>query len=198
VAVIAGARIVDTVAGVDAVIGGTAAAAAVTVLGGADPRTRLRRCLDRPPERAASPQAPSGRPRRARESGATAVPMPVVIDLVAAVVDAGMAPAGAIAMVAQCLSDASDPAGAVLLSPDAATTGWRALFGALELAQASGLGPVGLLRSAAAEQRRRRAQAQAVAARRLAVLAVMPTSLCLLPAFVLVTVVPLILGLLRT
>ena len=197
-AVIALVRFMSTIAGVDTLIGGTAAAAAVTVLSGADPRTRLHRCVDRQQGRTVSRGAPTGSPREAQDSAATAVPIPVVIDLVAAVVDAGMAPAAAIRMVAQCLSDGGDPAGAVLLGPDAATTGWRALFGALDLAQASGLGPVGLLRSAAAEQRRLRAQAQALAARRLAVLAVVPTSLCLLPAFVLVTVVPLVLGLLRT
>jgi tight adherence protein B len=200
------ARVVGTAAGADALVGGTAAAGAVTLLGGVDPRTRLRRCLVRPQSRT----APDG----AREAGGEPVPLPVVIDLIAAVVDAGMPPSGAVRMVGRCLVDGGDPAGAVLLRPDvppdlsagpsagladdAVTTGWRPLFVALDLAQRSGLGPVGLLRSAAAEQRRLRGQAQVVAARRLAVLAVMPTSLCLLPAFVLVTVVPLVLGLLRT
>jgi hypothetical protein len=124
------------------------------------------------------------------------VPAPVVIDLVAAVVEAGAPPSRAVRLVSGCLSDAGDPAGELLVSRDAAPAAWRPLFGALDLADSCGLGPVGLLRSAAGEQRRRRAEALAVAARRLAVLAVLPTALCLLPAFIVLTVIPLVLDLL--
>lgn len=161
-------------------------------------------------------RAAAGADRRWREP----VPGPVVIDLVAAVVEAGAAPLGAIRLVSRCLEDAGDPAGAALASaatpvdpaagasaramagpvadrpPDSSGEAWRPLFAALELADRCGLGPVGLLRSTAGEQRRRRAEALAVAARRLAVLAVLPTTLCLLPGFVVLTVVPLILDLL--
>ena len=54
------------------------------------------------------------------------------------------------------------------------------------------------LRAAAEDQRRERASAQAVAVRRLAVLLVLPTGLCLLPAFLLLGVVPLVIDLLTT
>jgi tight adherence protein B len=146
------------------------------------------------------------------------VPVPVVIDLVAAVVEAGAPPGGAIDLVSRCLMDSGDPGGWELRSATAVATpaaaaggagagaqvdasgepdaSWRPLFAALELAESCGLGPVGLLRSAAGEQRRGRAEALAVAARRLAVLVVLPTTLCLLPAFVVLTVVPLVLDLL--
>jgi tight adherence protein B len=141
----------------------------------------------------------------------------VVIDLVAAVVEAGVPPVGAIRLVSGCLCEAGDPSGEDLASGGAGSSSgggepapvgeesapsgpgaadWRPLFDALDLAASCGLGPVGLIRSAATEQRRRRAEALAVAARRLAVLAVVPTTLCLLPAFVLLTVVPLVLDLL--
>jgi hypothetical protein len=69
------------------------------------------------------------------------------------------------------------------------------LASALELAAATGLGPVPLVRAAAAEERRRRSAAQVQAARRLGVMILLPTGLCLLPAFVLLTVVPLVLDL---
>lgn len=152
--------------------------------------------------------------QRGKAAGATArrparvqVPVPVVIDLVAAVVEAGLPPARAVRLVAGCLSDAGDRTGEELRLAtaeirsgpgSAAPSPWQPLFDALELAAHCGLGPVGLLRSAAEERRRRRAEALAVAARRLAVLAVVPTTLCLLPAFVVLTVVPLVLDLLPT
>jgi tight adherence protein B len=72
----------------------------------------------------------------------------------------------------------------------------RALEEALDLALATGAGPAALLRAAAEQQRRDRAARGVQAARRLGVLVLLPTSLCLLPAFVLLTVVPLALGLL--
>jgi tight adherence protein B len=50
--------------------------------------------------------------------------------------------------------------------------------------------------AAAAQERRRDVAAARVAAARLAVQVVLPTGLCLLPAFVLLAVVPLVLGLL--
>ena len=66
---------------------------------------------------------------------------------------------------------------------------------ALELAADTGMAPAALVRSAA-EQRRRSDVAQRVAAaRRLGVLVVLPMGLCLLPAFVVLTVVPVVLAL---
>jgi hypothetical protein len=70
-----------------------------------------------------------------------------------------------------------------------------ALEEALDLALATGAGPVALLRAAARQQRRDRAVRGVLAARRLGVLVLLPTTLCLLPAFTLLTVVPLAIGL---
>ena len=64
------------------------------------------------------------------------------------------------------------------------------------LALLTGAGPADLVRAAAQEQRRLAAARSVQAARRLAVLVLLPTGLCLLPAFLLVTVVPLALSLL--
>jgi len=70
------------------------------------------------------------------------------------------------------------------------------LLDAMDLARSTGLGPVSMVRAAADEQRRRHAAAQVLAARRLAVLVVLPAGVCLLPAFMLLTVMPLVLELL--
>jgi tight adherence protein B len=66
----------------------------------------------------------------------------------------------------------------------------------LDLSVSTGSGPVALLRDAAADERRRVAARQIQQARRLAVFVLLPTGLCLLPAFMLLTVVPLVLDLL--
>lgn len=66
---------------------------------------------------------------------------------------------------------------------------------ALDLALVTGSSPVSLIRAAAQEERRAGAARAAQAARRLGVMVLLPTGLCLLPAFVLLTVVPLALGL---
>jgi hypothetical protein len=123
------------------------------------------------------------------------VPAPVVIDLIASAVDAGLPPSRAVSLVARCLAQAGDPAAEALAGRDPTHPVWGPLRTALDLAARTGLGPSGLLRAAAAEQRRGRARAQALAARRLAVLVLLPTALCLLPAFVVVTVVPLVVDL---
>jgi hypothetical protein len=62
---------------------------------------------------------------------------------------------------------------------------------ALDLALATGAGPVALIRAAAQEERRARAIRGVQSARRLGVLVLLPTGLCLLPAFLLLTIVPL-------
>jgi hypothetical protein len=67
----------------------------------------------------------------------------------------------------------------------------RLLGEALDLALATGSSPVGLIRAAAQEERRARAARSVQSARRLGVLVLLPTGLCLLPAFLLLTVVPL-------
>jgi tight adherence protein B len=129
------------------------------------------------------------------------------MDLVAEVVASGSAPSRAVAVVGECLDRAHDPAAAALLGladrllgSGSRPAGPRllvvdALDAALALSVATGAGPVALIR-AGAEEHRRRAQAEQVrAARRLGVLVLLPTGLCLLPAFVLLTVVPLVIDL---
>ncbi len=75
--------------------------------------------------------------------------------------------------------------------------GWvRELADAVGLARDAGVAVAPLLVAAAAQERRRDVAAARVAAARLAVQVVLPTGLCLLPAFVLLAVVPLVLGLL--
>lgn len=195
-------------------LAGLLAGAAVVLATAPTAASRLRRCLPAsgsprpdPDGRCSSGSGASDRSglaapvtgrRRRRAQGPEPVqmPVPVVIDLVAAVVEAGSPPSRAVRLVSRCLSGGGDPSGEALLSPQTARPAWRPLFEALDLAGSCGLGPVGLLRSAAGEQRRRRAESLAVAARRLAVLAVLPTALCLLPAFVVLTVIPLVLDLL--
>jgi hypothetical protein len=74
---------------------------------------------------------------------------------------------------------------------------WVALLDeTLLLARDAGLSPGPLLASAAEDERRRVALAQRLAAARLGVRVVLPTGLCLLPAFVLLSVVPLVAALL--
>jgi hypothetical protein len=191
--------------GVGTVAAATGLLSGALVLLGTGPAaaSRLSRCLGpaETPDRCRG-RAPRTRvsPRRRAAAGTGAagepVPVPVVIDLVAAVVEAGVPPGAAIRLVARCLTEVGDPGGAVLLAGGAAAATWRPLFAALELAESCGLGPASLLRSAAGDQRRHRTEALAVAARRLAVLVVLPTTLCLLPAFLALTVVPLVLALL--
>lgn len=70
-----------------------------------------------------------------------------------------------------------------------------ALTEALTLAARSGLPPSALIRRAATEERRRQAAARAKAIQRLEVLLVIPGAVCLLPAFVLLGIVPLVIRL---
>ncbi len=65
----------------------------------------------------------------------------------------------------------------------------------LSLARTAGVSAAPLLRTAAAEEGRRQAARSAAAAQRLAVLLVLPTGLCLLPAMVLLAVAPVVLDL---
>ncbi len=133
----------------------------------------------RPGARLRSPRRVAGTP----PSGS--VPPAVVADLLAALLVAGLPPEAALALVHRLM----DAAG--LARP----TGMSAVHDALRLASRTGLAPAGLVRAAAVEQRRAQASEHTLAARRLGVLVVLPVGLCLLPAFVLVTVVPMVLGL---
>jgi hypothetical protein len=72
----------------------------------------------------------------------------------------------------------------------------RALDEALLLARESGVAVAPLLCATAEEERRRQAGQARAAAARLGVRVVLPTGLCLLPAFVLLAIVPLVMALL--
>lgn len=144
-------------------------------------------------ERAGTEQSATTRRSAAGERSATPwvaaeqdLPAEVFAEIVASLVDAGLPPAGAVQVTWRCLDELS------LRSPPMPAE----LGSALQLSQRTGVAPSSLLRSAAAERRRRRQACAATAANRLAVLAVLPTGLCLLPAFVLLTVAPLVLALL--
>ncbi|WP_265443180.1 type II secretion system F family protein [Flexivirga meconopsidis] len=69
---------------------------------------------------------------------------------------------------------------------------WRPAGQALALAGMAGVPPAGLLRRAAADLRRGEQRRIEEAAGRLSVLVVVPLGLCFLPAFALLTVVPVI------
>lgn len=139
------------------------------------------------------------------------LPGPLVLDLVAAVLAGGASPPGALREVGAALTRVGDPVGhrlqiaaAELVHPAAGSPAtpvpgdWvEVLREELALAMRSGLPPAALLRRAAEEQRRRSAAAQRRAVQRLEVLLVVPTGLCLLPAFVFLGIVPVVLGLLH-
>jgi tight adherence protein B len=72
----------------------------------------------------------------------------------------------------------------------------QVLEDAVRLAVTAGLPPAALVRRAAAEERRRAAAVRQRAIRRLEVLLVLPVGLCLLPAFVLLGIVPVVVDLL--
>ncbi len=115
------------------------------------------------------------------------VPAAVLADLLAALLTAGLAPDAAARLVRSHMRQWQ------LIEPPGMSAVWRSV----DLAQRTGLAPAALVRSAGAEQRRLRYAEQVRAARRLGVMVVLPVGLCLLPAFVLITVVPMVVGLLH-
>lgn len=126
------------------------------------------------------------RSRTARRPVQRSVPAAVLADLLVAVLEAGLPADQAVDVLRHHLAanGLSEPPG---MGP---------VRQALELATRTGVAPGSLVRAAAAEHRRRDAAAGTLAARRLGVLIVLPVGLCLLPAFVTLTVVPLVLALL--
>ncbi len=124
-----------------------------------------------------------------------------VLDLVAAALQAGHPPAGAVQAVAGALR-VTGTSGAVDLDRLAAcwalqlpVSGWPDLDEAVQLAGRHGVPPAALIEAAADRRRRAARAAGLVAARRLSVTVMLPTGLCLLPAFFLLAVVPVALGL---
>jgi hypothetical protein len=176
-----------------ACVAGVLAALAVLVAGWSGGAARVRRWT---------------RHRRALRSEAEAIPGPLVLDLVAAVLAAGAPVTTTLDLVAEALREYSPGQAEHLVDlarrsalapadPSPAGPAWlQVLDRALLLAGDAGVPPAGVLVSAAAAERRRRADRRRLAAARLGVQVVVPTGLCLLPAFVLLTVVPMVLALL--
>jgi tight adherence protein B len=133
----------------------------------------------------------------------------VLLDLVGAVLTAGAPVTTALRVVGQAAAGQGDARAGEELSTladrhelaagavDASGPPWvTALDEALLLARESGVALAPLLAAAAREERRRQAARARAAAARLGVRVVLPTGLCLLPAFVLLAIVPLVLSLL--
>lgn len=136
------------------------------------------------------------------------MPGPLVLDLIAALVESGAPPAAALRGAGAVLADLGDSRGEKLLrladlvsgplaEQETATADGTiaALAEALTLAARSGLPPSALIRRAATEERRRQAAARSAAIHRLEVLLVIPGAACLLPAFVLLGIAPLVIRL---
>jgi tight adherence protein B len=142
--------------------------------------------------------------RRRRQQKQAPIPVAVALDLVAAALDTGVPPATAVRVVAQVLAEASDPTAEVLAEavPGAARSSFEgqessadSLRRAFQLAEVAGIAPASLVRSSAEQERRRRLGAQTIAARKLSVYSVVPLAVCLLPAFLLLSVIPVVLDL---
>jgi hypothetical protein len=128
------------------------------------------------------------------------------MDLLAAVLSCGASPRLAVQELSRACSgleiptlpsyfaEQSDPPGQGERSMQAPLE--VAVRSTLALAERAGVPPAGLLRAAADRERSRRAAAARVAIRRLEVLLVVPAGVCLLPAFVLLGVAPVVIALL--
>lgn len=150
-------------------------------------------------------------PPRGSAPLAPRLPGPLLLELVAALLESGAPPPVAVRTIGGVLSAEADPRGAVLLTlavhlehggpvpVDAhlhGDPGLAALVEAMQMAVSAGLPPAVLVRRAAAEERRRLSSAQRRAVRRLEILLVLPVGLCLLPAFVLLGIAPMVIDLL--
>lgn len=74
---------------------------------------------------------------------------------------------------------------------------WQPAASAFALASRAGAAPSGLLREAARDLRTAEAERVAIAGAKVGVRVVLPLGLCFLPAFILMTIVPMVLGLIR-
>lgn len=147
---------------------------------------------------------PARRPPPVREG--PGVGAAVVIELVAAALSCGLPPGAALAAVARaaggrCARDLQPVVDALRLGADAAVA-WgraapehRALARTMLLAERTGAAAAAALRRAAVDERAARRRRAQVAARRLGVRLVLPLGLATLPSFVLLGVVPVVLGL---
>lgn len=153
---------------------------------------------------AIGPRAPT--PAREAAPAPGRVPVAVVIELVAAALGSGLPPAEALAAVLRACggSTARDlqPVVDALRLGASAQASWRRAGPAYEtlantmlLADRTGAAAATALRRAAVDERAARRRRAQVAARRLGVQLVLPLGLATLPAFVLLGVVPVVLGL---
>lgn len=165
---------------------------------------------------------PAGRLRRAARDEATAhaslaapavqMPPALSLDLLAAVLASGASPHSAVLAMAQALEQAGEPAEDLIrsaerlldgsartkpadLDPELGDALSRAIGSALSLSRRSGLPPAELLKAAATRERARRSMQARATIRRLEVLLIIPAGICLLPAFVVLGVVPVVIAL---
>ncbi|GAA4419705.1 hypothetical protein GCM10023169_10640 [Georgenia halophila] len=161
------------------------------------------------------PGAP-GAPRKPRPPPPGDVDIAVLLDLADAALDAGASVPGTLTALGRAIApadavppvtDGAGPGSAMVRAARALLLGsswseaWeqapgtlRPLVDALEPAWVDGAAPGPLLRQAAGGVRATRAREAQEAAAKLSVRLVLPLGLCYLPAFVLVGVVPVILG----
>lgn len=113
---------------------------------------------------------------------------PMVVAIEAVAQDAGAQVGGHLRQVAAALRWGVDEVSAW----DGLPQVWRPAVAALALAARAGVPPGGLLRQGAEDIRRRERQRLEESAGRVAVLIVIPLGLCFLPAFALLSVVPVV------
>jgi tight adherence protein B len=130
------------------------------------------------------------------------VPVPVVLDLLAAALAAGLSTAGALTATLDAVGGSADDVTRRALQPAhllaSAGAGDPRLAGlarAVALADRTGASAAVLLRAAATDERAARRRRAALATGRLGVRLVLPLGLTTLPAFVLLGVVPVVIGL---
>ena len=137
--------------------------------------------------------------RRGALGGDAGLPVPVVLELVCAALEAGLPTESALRAAFAVAGD--EAGGHSLLGADAgrrttaAPPQWIAMARALDLADRTGASAAVLLRSAASDERARRRAGVRLASGRLGVRLVLPLGLAVLPAFVLLGVAPVVLGL---
>ncbi|GAA4350185.1 hypothetical protein GCM10023145_12630 [Angustibacter luteus] len=137
--------------------------------------------------------------RRAATDGDAGLPAPIVLELMCAALEAGL-PTGSALRAALAVAGSEFDGHALLAAAPgrrtaAATPQWAPLARALDLADRTGASAAVLLRSAAADERARRRAAVRLSSGRLGVRLVLPLGLTVLPAFVLLGVAPVVLGL---
>lgn len=149
------------------------------------------------------------RPARTRKQAAEGPPEPVQVafclELLALAMAAGAPATQAVNAVAQATSGRiSDELRRVSAAMEwgvdtyrawsAAPDYWQPAARAFNVSSRAGAAPSSLLRQAASDLRAAHKQRIATRAARLGVLVVLPLGLCFLPAFILLTIVPLVLG----